>query len=289
MALDMVSIGGVQVSRLAIGGNAFSGFSHQGAQRDSDFRKYYRFDKIKEALFKAEAAGINTFFGRADNHVMRLMEEYWDEGGKIQWFAQSASERPDYVRNIQAAADVGAKGMYLHGGVVDVFYRNGQFDDLRKAVDLMHSRGMAGGLAAHRWEPHEWVRDNMDVEFQLTCYYDPSPRTNSPHHVVTDHEKFDPAHRDRMAQTIQTLKAPAVHYKVLAAGRTPADEAFSYVANIIRPQDVVLVGFYLGDDEDLIGKTAKLFEQIVQGRMRRSIPAGAVAMPSSQAAKQPKT
>lgn len=85
---------------------------------------------------------------------------------------------------------------------------------------------------------------------------------------MTDHEKFDPVHRDRMARTICTRKSSAVHYKVLAAGRTPADEAFQYVAKVIRPKDVILVGFHLGDDPDLITKTAALFERIVQPAAR---------------------
>jgi hypothetical protein len=57
-----------------------------------------------------------------------------------------------------------------------------------------------------------------------------------------------------------------VHYKVLAAGRTPVEEAFAYVARTIRPPDMVLVGFHLGDDESLIAKTVEAFERIVAGR-----------------------
>ena len=264
MALDKVRLGSVQVSRLAIGGNAFSGFSHQGEKRDAEMRKYYTVARIKEALHKAEAAGINTFFGRTDNHVIRMLQEYWDEGGKIQWFAQTASEIEDYNRSIKTAAANGAKGCYLHGGQVDYYWHRKETDRFGQALELTRSLGIAAGFAAHNPEPHEWIRDHLDPDFQLTCYYDPSPRTDKPDHVVTDHEKFDPAHRDRMARTICTLKSSAVHYKVLAAGRTPAEEAFRYVAKVIRPQDVILVGFHLGDDADLISKTVALFERIVQ-------------------------
>ncbi len=263
MALARVSLGSVQVTRLAIGGNPFSGFSHQGAKRDTEMRRYYTTARIKDALHAAEAAGINTFFGRADNHVMRMLEEYWNEGGKIQWFAQSASEREDYIRNIDEAASRGAKGMYLHGGVVDNYFSCGQTDHFAKALERIRSRGMAGGFAAHNTKPHEWIRDHLDPDFQLCCYYDPSPRVASPHHVVSDEEVFDPAHREAMGRTIATLKAPAVHYKVLAAGRTPAEEAFSWIARVIRTRDVVLVGFHLGDDPDLIAKTVRLFQRIV--------------------------
>jgi hypothetical protein len=265
MALARVPLGPVTVSRLVIGGNAFSGFSHQGPARDREMRLYYTTDKIKATLRKAEAAGITTLFARADNHVMRMLEEYWNEGGTIQWFAQSASEQDDYLRNIDMAASRGAKGMYLHGGVVDYCFTRGETDHFARALDRMRSHGLAAGFAAHNPPPHEWIRDHLAPDFQLCCYYDPSPREASPHHVVSDHELFDPAHRDAMARCIGTLRAPTVHYKVLAAGRTPVEEAFAYVARTIRPADVVLVGFYLGDDEDRIAKTVEAFERIVPG------------------------
>ncbi len=264
MALQKVQIGLAEVTRLAIGGNPFSGFSHQSSQRDAEMRRYYTTARIKQALRKAEEAGINTLFARADNHVIRLLLEYWDEGGTIQWFAQTASERPDYARNIATAAENGAKGCYLHGGQTDYYWNLGQTEHFALALRKIRSFGMAAGLAGHRTEPHEWVRDHLEPDFQLCCYYDPSPRVDKPDHVPTDAEKFDPAHRDRMAGVIRSLKASAVHYKVLAAGRTPPRKAFQYVAGVIRPQDIVLVGMYLGDDPEMIEKDVALFEEIVQ-------------------------
>lgn len=264
MSLQKVRIGPAQVSRLTIGGNPFSGFSHQSPQRDAEMRAYYTVARIKEALAKAEAAGIDTLFARADNHVMRLLAEYWNEGGTIQWFAQTASERPDYMRNIQTAADNGARGCYLHGGQTDFYWMRGETEHFARALEKIRSLGMAAGIAGHAPEPHEWIRDHLDPDFQLCCYYDPSPRAERPDHVPTDAEKFTPAHRDRMAGTIRTLKAAAVHYKVLAAGRTPVGEALEYVAGVIRPQDIVLVGVYLGDGPGMIEEDVALFEQIVQ-------------------------
>ena len=267
MSLQKAQIGPVEVSALAIGGNPFSGFSHQSPKRDAEMRRYYTTERIKEALRKAERAGINTLFARADNHVMRLLLEYREEGGTIQWFAQTASERPDYVRNIETAAANGAKGCYLHGGQTDFYWTRGEPEHFRQALEKIRSLGMAAGIAAHQPDPHEWVRDHLDPDFQLCCYYEPSPRVAKPDHVPTDAEKFDPAHRDRMAEMIQTLKCSAVHYKVLAAGRTPVREAFEYVAKTIRPQDIVLVGIYLGDDPKMIETDVGLFEEIVQPKL----------------------
>jgi len=55
-----VGIGNVEVTRMVMGGNPFSGFSHQGPARDREMIHYYTSESIMEALAKAEAAGINT-------------------------------------------------------------------------------------------------------------------------------------------------------------------------------------------------------------------------------------
>jgi len=67
--MHKVKFGDIEVTRLVIGGNPFSGFSHQGPERDREMIRYYTVANIKDALRKAEAAGINTFFGRTDRHV----------------------------------------------------------------------------------------------------------------------------------------------------------------------------------------------------------------------------
>jgi len=270
MPLTTVPIGGVRVSRLAIGGNPFSGFSHQGERRDREMRRYYTAARIKQALAAAEAAGINTFFGRADRHIIRLLEEYRDEGGRIQWFAQTAAEQPDYLRNIRDAAAAGARGCYLHGGQTDYYWQRGRTEHFARAAKAIRAAGMAAGIAGHDPAPHEWVRDHVKVDFQMCSYYDPSVRTSAPDHVPSDAEKFDPAHRERMAATIRTIDRPVAHYKVLAAGRNDPREAFACVGRTMRPRDVAVVGFHLGDDPDLIGKTVALFEELVEGRVSQA-------------------
>jgi hypothetical protein len=47
MSLPTVTIGPHRISRLTIGGNPFSGFSHQNAQRDAEMLDYYSVARIK--------------------------------------------------------------------------------------------------------------------------------------------------------------------------------------------------------------------------------------------------
>ena len=80
------------VSRLMMGSNPFSGFSHQSLERDDEMRHYFSAQRVKETLRSAEAVGVNTLIARTDYHVMRMLMEYRDEGGTLQWFAQTCPE-----------------------------------------------------------------------------------------------------------------------------------------------------------------------------------------------------
>src|SRR5512136_1343318 len=90
--MDYIKLGKVKVSRFILGSNPFSGFSHQGDHMDLAMKRYFTTETIKATLKTAEGLGINTLIGRTDHHVMRVLLEYWDEGGRLQWFAQTCPE-----------------------------------------------------------------------------------------------------------------------------------------------------------------------------------------------------
>jgi len=259
-----VAFGEVEVSRLVIGGNPFSGFSHQGPDRDREMLDYYTVANIKLALRKAEDAGVNTFFGRTDRHVRRLLREYWAAGGTIQWFGQTASELGDQLRAIRDAARDGAIGVYVHGGQVDYWYAQGETDQLRAALDTMRECGVVAGFAGHSLEAHQWIRDHLDPDFQMVCYYDPSDRSDNPHHQPSIDEKWDDAERARKAAFIQTLPRPAVHYKVFAGGNKPVDAGFRFLASSMRKDDLVCVGHFLQDNPEMIAENVATFDRVVE-------------------------
>jgi len=259
-----VKLGDVSVSRLVIGGNPFSGFSHQSLERNREMMRYYTVARIKDALRKAEAAGIDTFFGRTDRHVRRMLMEYWDEGGEIQWFGQTASEWGDQLAAIRAAAASGAKGIYVHGGIVDHWYAQKKYDVLEAALETMRECGVVAGFAGHSVEVHTWIRDNLEPDFQMCSYYDPSSRANSPHHVSALEEKWDDSHRDEMGALIQTIPWPVAHYKVFAGGNRSIRDGFQFLATSMRPNDVVCIGHYVGDNPNMIAENVKAFDEVVE-------------------------
>lgn len=126
--MDTIQWGSLRVSRMILGGNPFSGFSHQTWDLDREMTRYFTTAHIKETMRQAEALSINTFLGRADAHIRRTLLEYWDEGGAIQWFAQTAPEFSSLSGNVAGAINTGAAAVYIHGGQMDFFYAQNQLD-----------------------------------------------------------------------------------------------------------------------------------------------------------------
>jgi len=176
--------------------------------------------------------------------------------------AQTATDTPDPLMNIPFAKRWGAKAIYLHGGQTEYFLANKQGQKIVEAVKRIRDLGLPGGVAGHRPDDHDWVRDHVDCDFQMCCYYNTGDRSKDPAHHPTYDECFVQADRDRMVETIARLgDRPAVHYKILAAGRTEPEAAFRFAGAAMRPQDVVCVGFYLGDNPNMIAEDAALFNR----------------------------
>lgn len=258
MPLGKVKIGNLSVSRLIIGGNPFSGFSHQGADRDAEMRHFYTVSRIKQALRQAEQLGINAHMGRTDHHVMRYLMEYWDEGGNITWLAQTCSAFGTVERAIDNAVAGGAKACHIHGGTMDFLLANNKLNELPALIAKIRQAGLAAGIAGHTTDVFTWAEENLDVDYYMCSYYNPIPRDKQAEHVSGTNEQYLDEDRRAMTDLIAGLSRPVIHYKVLAAGRNDPKEAFNFVARHLRPQDAVCVGIYTKDHPDSLAENLQL-------------------------------
>jgi len=247
------------VSRLIIGGNPVSGFSHQSPERDQQMLDYYTVERIKETLRRAEAASINTTILRSDAHIHRMLREYRNEGGTIQWIAQVGADSGggSIERAIDMAVAAGAVAAYIHGGHVDDAFTAGASTELSAWLDRIRSHGIPAGVAGHAPQAHRWVADQGIADFHAVCFYN----CGSLHQGKGD--KFDPADPPRAVEAIQAIHAPCIGYKILGAGRVQAAEAFEFALTHIKDTDAVNVGMYRGDKDDMVEENVALAEKIL--------------------------
>ena len=261
MAVAKVKLGDLEVSRLILGGNPFSGFSHWNAEGDLEMKKYYTVERIKAVYREAERLGITTHIGRSDNHVVRTLMEYWGEGGTIQWIAQTPPEYGGPEPGARRGMANGAKAVFIHGGEMDHALSKGTLEEMKPTIDLIHDAGLPAGVAGHQTKVFEWAEEHLDCDFYMCSHYDPIYREESPEHLSDSVEEFREADRERMTATIQKLSKPVIHYKILAGGRNDPKEAFRYTASKMRPGDAVCVGMYPKDKPDMLAEDIRLLEE----------------------------
>ena len=258
-ALPTVDLGGKPVSRLIVGGNPFSGNSHQTPALSREMRDYYTTERIKATLWECEAEGINTFLGRADSHIQRMLIEYWNEGGRIQWIAQTAPEMASIADNIRRIADGGARWAYVHGGQCDRFVAAGTIEPLREAIAVGRELGLIMGVGGHDPLTHVTLsRLDLGIQFHCCSLYNVGG---------TRGEVYLPEDRERMVSTVRELPTPVVAYKIMAAGRNDAEEAFSYAFSHLRATDAVCVGVFLKYRPHEIRQNAELTRRYSEAKL----------------------
>ena len=267
--VSYVQLGPLTVSRFILGSNPFSGFSHQSPAADLEMKRYYTIERIKQTMCEAEELGVNTLIARTDFHVMRLLLEYWDQGGQIQWFAQTCPEVGDHVTCINRAASGGAKACHIHGGVMDYLLAQERLNEIPPMIDLIHQKGMLAGIAGHHPEVFLWAEEvHLQVDYYMCSYYNSAHRDQRPEHVPGMEEWFLEEDRAIMAQVIQTLSKPVVHYKIMAAGRNDPREAFIFAARHMRPVDMVCVGIYSKGAPHMLRQDVELLEAALAGQQQ---------------------
>ncbi|HOX06994.1 MAG TPA: hypothetical protein PK280_11380 [Planctomycetota bacterium] len=263
--LPTVRLGpGCEVSRLMIGSNPMSGFSHFSPERDRAMGRYYTAARTLALLRRCEELGLGSVLLRGDRLMCRLYRDHCLEGGKLTLVAQTASELADQAAHVKQLAALAA-GIYLHGTWVDNLFHSGREAEVHDLLKRVRDTGKAVGLGTHRpevvahAEEHGW-----DLDFYMACFYN---LAKVPKQVVAvaggpaPKEEFDPADPPRMTAMIRSVHKPCLAFKVLGAGRScgsPAAvrAAFEYAYASIKPGDAVVVGVFQQDGDQLAENVA---------------------------------
>jgi hypothetical protein len=252
-ALPTVPFGPHSVSRLIVGGNPVSGNSHVSPELSAEMCDYFSAANVKKMLSECERAGINTWQSRGDHHIQRLLREYRQAGGRIQWIAQTAPEYGDVKRNVAEIAALKPIGIYHHGGQTDEYWNAGKIDQANEALKAIRQTGARVGLGTHMPEVVDYVESKgWDFDFYMTCVYNisrpPEEASKVAGHKV-EGELFWDADREKMLSRVSRVSKTCLIFKVYGATRqcvsaasrqAAIDLAFQYA----KPQDPVVIGMF---------------------------------------------
>ena len=254
--LPTVKLGNTDITRLIIGGNPFSGNSHWSNELDWEMRDFYTTDKIKEILFHCIECGMNTMLLRSDMHIMRIIHEFRQQGGNMNWIAMTGGEFLSYDGHINQITQYKPCAIYHHGSVTDAMFKKGEYDELKRRIHVIKNKGIPAGLGTHMPEVIEYAEEHdWGADFYMACVYNLS-RQDRVSSAITgkanNGEVFEESDIPIMYSTIRNTAKPCLAFKILGAARrcdtqemvqAAFDEAF---ANI-KSTDAVVVGVYPKD------------------------------------------
>jgi hypothetical protein len=252
--LPTFKIGSLEVSRLILGSNPFWGFSHKSRELDEEMKAYHTDERIIAVLEEAALRGITAITSAPDERWCNLYTQYRKDGGKLRiWIAQCHSRAEQMTEEIDRALKTGASAVFIQGARTEEQFGKDKFDVLRAWLDQIRAGGVPAGFAAHWPEVHpELERRKFPADFYYQCCYNASKGP-----TYTEDE------RKKAVETIRSIEKPVVAYKILAAGRLPAEKGFELASNQIRRKDGVCVGVYVKDAQDQIRQNAVLTDVLL--------------------------
>ena len=263
--LPMGKIGDLSVSRLLLGGNLLTHFTHS---RDLKYvyslaAAYNTEAKILETLALAEQHGINTLVIHTVPAILETLRKYRrDMGGKIQWIiCPTAPVEPGleaYRKQIEELVDMECDATYLWGVHADRLVADGQVDLMAEVIALGKEYGMPSGLGAHDLEVVRASESGgVDPDFYIKTFhhhdYQTGPRPEEIDGAYKEIPGYWCASPEDTIQTMQDVEKPWIAFKVMAAGAIPPQQAFQYAFE--HGADHILAGmfdFEIAQDAQLI-------------------------------------
>ncbi len=265
-AMPRGKIGKLEVSRLILGGNLLTHYTHsRDLQYVYNLAAHYNTDeKIMETLAAAEANGINTVSMHNPPHPISVLRRYRKErGGKIQWIiCPTAPVEPglaQYREHVEELIKDGCEAIYLWGVHADSLAAQGKFDLMAEAVELPKQFGVPSGVGGHALEVVQACEEHgVKADFYIKTFHHHSyPTGPKPEQLTAPYNEFPGYWCKNPPETVEVMKSvkkPWIAFKTMAAGAIPPKNAFRYAFH--NGADFVLAGMFDYEIEEDV-KTAQ--------------------------------
>ncbi len=246
-SLPQGRIGGVEYSRLMLGGNLISGYAHA---RDLTYvahlmKRYNTDAKILETLELAEVNGINVINSWVNDGISHL-QQHWKRGGKMKWISQARVGANGELDQFKAAADLGASAIHITGDSADALVKRGELDTIAKMLELVRSRKCAAGIGAHGLQTIiEAEKAKLNPDFYVKTLHSHEYHTAPKSGETDDLGRYDNSwcsNPEEVVDFMFNVGKPWIAFKVLAAGAIPPQRGFRYAFE--SGADFILVGMF---------------------------------------------
>ena len=236
--LPTMKIGDLEITRLVVGSNPFTGKSHLDPSTDNDMKSYFSDEQAFAMLRRCEEAGINAIQSRGNMPVMGLIDRYRKVGGNMLWLAQSGKNLQTFDEELDEMLKYNPAAICIHGELADDLFLNGMLDELGGLLDRIRRKNLPCGVCAHFPEVLAYAEEKgLKPDYYMASLYNLFQPDRS-HDVNPE-----------MYEVIRNLSVPTIALKILGAGRRCETQeqvrnAFIEAFSSMKKGDGVLVGMF---------------------------------------------
>ncbi len=236
-------IGKLEISRMILGGNLVSGYSHS---RDlvyvSALMKQYNTEKrILDTMELCESHGINAFLSNPTPHTLKMTSTYWKQrGGKMKWIVDCRPDPRDIAGHMKPIFDAGAAAVYVNGHWAERWVKQGKRDEFQEFIDVAHTNGVPGGVGGHLLDvPVAIEKAGIKPDFYMKTLHSKKYWSAQ---AKKEHDNIWCRKPEETIAFMKNVTAPWIAYKTLAAGAINPSVGFKYALQ--NGADFLCVGMF---------------------------------------------
>ena len=264
--MKYVNFFGNKVSKLICGDNPFNGHSYiTDYITGKEMVDYHTEDKILEAMHKMEELGINTMLPLSDPYIIRVLQHYRNNGGKMNFIFQLYSPMLSgdaFKVNMRLMQSVDPIAVYIPGSLVDVNFERGNCDEVHRVTkEIRENMDVKVGLGTHHPEviSHS-EKEGWDHDFYVACMYNfRRNREGEKSGFLTGKSKSGitivESDRAVMLNTLSNIQRPVIAFKIFGGGQLLVDEEegtrrvlikdiYNTVFSSLKPDDFAAIGIF---------------------------------------------
>jgi hypothetical protein len=265
--MEYVDFLGNKVSKLIVGDNPFNGHSYITAFiSKEEMLDYHTEDRILEAIYKMEELGINTMLPLADPYIIRILQHYRSNGGKMnfifQTYAPMMACHETAEISIRQMLSVQPIGIYISGTFTDVRFETGRKNEITDMISLFRETDIKLGIGTHHPDLITLSeREGWNVDFYMACMYNlRKGREGEESGFITGKNKSNvrqiiPSDRALMLGALKKVDKPIIAFKIFAGGQMLVEkqenerralimDTYDTVFGSLKPNDIAVMGIY---------------------------------------------
>ena len=243
-------------SKIICGTNPFYGHSHFSDARNAEYLGRFDDETIERMIQQCISLGINAVESSANERIVSILSRLRDKNPEPIHFVGSTridetSDIKSHQQKLSFLIENRAEVCVLHAQFVDRPRKGDDIRGLPQLIEKIHDAGLIAGISTHRVETVELCERQG---YGIDTYLFP---LNLSGFVYPGYEGTESV-QERI-NIVRNTRKPFILFKALGAGRIPPDEGLQFIAENVKPNDLISIGF---GTEDEVSETLELVEKL---------------------------